>query len=475
MSDSRRVGRPPVARPTAALMATLDAARGLALRGVRHWWLRNLLLAMLIAFAVTSYLATSLLGGEALGAIVPEARLGLEDLFVARLSGWGYRQLRFLQSPDYVEVPDTEVRFRPLVTPEPGSELAMLRADPRVERAWVARWTTVHLPWGTVDMFSAPTEFGPSIGGQLLCGDWPAQPDQVAVPAEVAARMGLSPGDQVPFRAVDPEYGSVTEGFLRVSGVFDLDHPLFTGPLGWCPPDMPTSWATDMSAHAPPRALVNFPPNSYLIWLRPGTNRVHFALWLVEDYFVDDDGCYHFHARYPVRQVWNDEILGQVLAEGVAGGAMGLSGIMMLSLGFVGVGALTMFLLSFLDRRREIAVLKTLGYAGGDLAAVFGMEVAYVGLAGLVLGLVAGYGAIGAWLGRALPVVMVLRAAVITLVVLAASALLPIAMAVSATVTELLLGRRVIAIFRQRVGYSSGPGRGTTGSRSARLGLRGRG
>jgi ABC-type antimicrobial peptide transport system permease subunit len=110
-----------------------------------------------------------------------------------------------------------------------------------------------------------------------------------------------------------------------------------------------------------------------------------------------------------------------------------------------------MFLLGFLDRRREIAVLKAVGFGGTDIAAVFGLEVVYTGLAGLAVGCLMSYGLLSGWLGRALPGAMVVRAAVVTLVVLGLAALLPIAMAGAATVTELLVGRKVIAVFRQRV------------------------
>jgi ABC-type lipoprotein release transport system permease subunit len=122
-----------------------------------------------------------------------------------------------------------------------------------------------------------------------------------------------------------------------------------------------------------------------------------------------------------------------------------------------------MFLLGFLDRRREIAVLKAVGFSGVDIAAVFGLEVTYTGLAGLAVGLAASFVLLTVWLGRRLPLLLVLRATAVTAAVLGLSSLLPIAMASVATVTELLLGRKVIAVFRQRVGggggSAAGPGR----------------
>ncbi len=447
----------------------LGEASRLALRNLWHWRTRTIVLVMLTALAVASYLATSMFTAQTMAGLVPEARLGLTDMVVLELTDWAYLQVRFLDDPALVEHPETETRYRTLVTDEPGSELDLMRADPQVAECHVARFVTLELPWGTDEVFSIPAALFAELGAGFVAGSPPAAPLEIAIPAQIAGRLGLSPGSPVPYRAIDPERAEYSDGEMTVSGIFELDHPFFDGAVGWLPDRFGEEYTGSVAAHYP-RVLVNFEPNAYVVRLQPGADPVSFMIWATETGYRDSDGCLHFHPRFPVARAWNDDVAEYALATGVMAQTTPLGGIVLLSLSFVGVGALTMLLLGFLDRRREIAVLKTVGFSGGDIAAVFGLEVTYTGLAGLAAGLAVSFSLVTLWLGRKLPPALVARAGLITAAVLALSALLPIAMASAATVTELLVGRKVVAIIRQRVGAGDGrpslrPGRGASAYR----------
>ena len=451
-----RRGRPRdvagTATPTVAGWPPLNEASQLALRNLWHWRTRTIILVCLTALAVASYLATSMFTAETMAGLVPAADLGLSDLIVVELSDWSYLQTRFLDDPLAVEIPRTETRLRALVTDEPDGELALLLANPAIEHCYVTRRVTLQWPWGTDELLSAPVELIDEIlpPSSLAAGRWPASPAEVALPADVAGRSGLAVGDNVAYTAIDPSTAAVSTGTLELVGLYRPEHPFFAGAVGWLPGRYPASYLTSTQDHYP-RVLAAIEPNMYVIRISQGAGATQIAHWLRETGYIDSDGCWHFHERYPTVRLWNDAIAGDALMTGVGAQTTALGGIILLSLSFVGVGALTMFLLGFLDRRREIAVLKAVGFGGTDIAAVFGLEVVYTGLAGLAVGCLMSYGLLSGWLGRALPGAMVVRAAVVTLVVLGLAALLPIAMAGAATVTELLVGRKVIAVFRQRV------------------------
>lgn len=429
----------------------LGWSSGLALRNVANWWPRSLLLTLLIACAVVSYLATALYSEDARRAISPATPIGMPDTCFVKLTTWAYIQARYLDIPQPDEEPRVEHRYRTLITDEPGSELDLLRGDRRVASVRVCRLTTLQLPWGTADVWFVPPGTLEGFGARYVAGRAPAGAAEIALPARLATASGLSPGDVVGYHAIDPERSEASSGDLRVSGVFALNHPLLGRTAsGWLPERYGLEYVTDLGARYP-RVLANYPPNAYLIRLRLGADAGQLGRWMVERDYYDDDRYWRVDPRYPVATIWGDSAIGDSLAQAVGAGTMGLTGIMLLSLAFVGVGVLTVFLLAFLDRRREIAVLKTVGFRGTDIARVFGLEVAVVGTAGLLLGLTAAYALVTAWLGQRLSPAMVGGCVLAVLLTLAAATLLPIAMASAATVTELLGGRRVIAVFRQRV------------------------
>jgi len=452
----------PRARP--ARSAIWAPAWELAARGLLRWWLRSVLLVLLIGLAVTSYLTTSVFATGTRARTVPDVDLGMDRTVLARLTcidgmgqpgvSWAYVQLRWLDDPRVYEYPRSELRYRSLVTGEEDGELAMLRAHPDVAAALVARLLTLEFPWGTDDFLSLPSDAPVLSALEFVAGRPPAGPAEVALPRELADLTGLLPGSEIEVLVSDPDSatrGAHSASTLTVTGVFS-GGPAYAArrPLGWIEGSYDIPWITNTAAHWP-RTLERLEPNSYLIELRPEADMEDFLLWFTDEEWTE--GMYlHLHERYPVAHLWCDYRAAESLALGVTGGMSAFAGILLLSLAFVAVGVFTIFILAFLERRREIAILKTVGLTGVNIATVFWTEAGAVAFLGLLVGTAGAAVVLNVWFGAGLSLSMVARAAVVTGLVIVASCLLPVAMARVATVSELLGGQRVTAVFRHRVG-----------------------
>ncbi len=465
--------RSPQPRPSLRIGLTSSAALGeasrIAVRNLASRKLSSLLLVLLIGFSVLSYLTTSLFAAGTRAGLVSEVSLGLERSLLIRLRNWGYPQTRFLDDPRSVEVPRTETVFACLVSDEPDGELDRMRRHTPVEQVWLGRLVTLQLAWGTDDVLSVQAAAPVMAGAEFVLGRPPASLREIAIPESVAGLTGFGVGSVVPYLATDPETAAHSEGTLVVTGVYSPGEFFFRGPLGWLPPSYSLSYVTDTGAHHP-RILDKIEPNCYLVELKPGAPVLDFIAWLTETWYQDSQGAWHLHPRYPAVSVWSDTVANEFLSESLALGTTELSGIIGLSLLFVGIGTLTLLLLTFMERRREVAILKAVGLTGGNIATIFAMEVAFVALLGMAVGLGGAVMVLRVWLGREISPVLALRAAAMTTVVLYLSAMLPVAMARSATVAELLSGQRVVAIFRSRVS-----GAGTDGGRRVRASARGTG
>lgn len=433
-----------------ALAAIREAAR-IAARNLVHRKLSSLLLVLLIGFSVLSYLATSLFAADTRSGMVGSLDLGLEHALLVRLRGWAYLETVYLDHPLASEVPRTETEYRCLVTDEQGGPLDTIRGHGDTEQVWLARLVTLQLPWGTEDLLSVQEPAPPFAGVRFMSGRPPATLREIAVPESIAALAGLQVGSSVPYMATDTETAAFSEGTLVVSGIFEPGALFHRGAVGWLPPSYPSNYVTDIGAHHP-RVLENFEPNCYLVGLREQASVQGFVNWLTETWFQDGKGRWHIQPRYPVLSIWSNDVANEFLGQGLDVGTTALSGIIGLSLVFVGIGALTILLLAFMERRREVAILKAVGLSGGDIALIFALEVGYVALFGMASGLALAGVVLKAWLGTPVSVALAFRSTVVTALVLYLSSMLPVAMARSATVTELLSGQRVIAIFRSRIG-----------------------
>ena len=112
--------------------------------------------------------------------------------------------------------------------------------------------------------------------------------------------------------------------------------------------------------------------------------------------------------------------------------------------------------LSFLDRRRDLGILKTVGFDNGHTAGTISTEIVIAGALGTILGVLGAYGVTGHLLkgisgnSIAIPWSSLAAGSVLSCLLLIAATYVPRAMARQGTVMELLYGRP-IPIYRRRV------------------------
>ena len=145
---------------------------------------------------------------------------------------------------------------------------------------------------------------------------------------------------------------------------------------------------------------------------------------------------------------------------------------------FVGLGVFTVLLLSFLERKREVAILKTVGLDGRDIGTVFSLEAFILGTAGAMVGLVltwvlmavveGGGGGAGTSAGLAaaasgqlaalrdnlaFSLGAIVRGMVFIYILVFTAAWLPMSMAQAATVNQLLFDQPIRLFYRRVSSY----------------------
>jgi len=115
---------------------------------------------------------------------------------------------------------------------------------------------------------------------------------------------------------------------------------------------------------------------------------------------------------------------------------------------FMGIGILTIALITFLERRGELATMKSIGVSNNQIVTVFGFEYGLAQVAGVIITWLLGLAIIsrmGLFAGTSLAAVSVIiaRGNIIALVVLILALLYPILIARAATVNQLLYARTI--------------------------------
>jgi hypothetical protein len=190
-------------------------------------------------------------------------------------------------------------------------------------------------------------------------------------------------------------------------------------------------------------------PNLVFLWLfHPEDSERRVAAWLenaltppeVEAFYLAQRADLPLVLRQSTAVAW-----GQALQRAIyfpTGEAMFLLYV------FFGVGVFTLMLLGFMDRRRELAVMKTLGLTSPQVGVILYLEVALIGMAGLAGGTAVSAGLL-ALVRRAagsefrLSPLVVASGALFSALSLLGSVWFPIGLARLATVSSLLGGQPV--------------------------------
>ncbi len=295
--------------------------------------------------------------------------------------------------------------------------------------------------FGAVQALFSPADAPLALPGTLVSGDHPLSGECLlplslqGVPgAEIGAQMRLirlaGPGAQGP--GVEAAGAGGFPAAVTVAGFYQPRDPWF---------DMPYV-VLDASGYA-----AAGDPSIAFLWLHPtGDYLARTVNWL-RSRFVPLD----LRVPYVAQRAELPLIMTAGLAFDWARGlerAIYFPGgeAMFLLYVFFGVGVFTLMLLAFLDRRRELAVMKTLGLTSGQVATLLYMEVLAVAAVGLLVGgglLAAGIGPLRTLTGQdyRVPAWILGSGALFSLLALLLSVWLPIGMARLATVANLLGGQ----------------------------------
>lgn len=362
--------------------------------------------------------------------------------------------------PEQFEVPGAHIIACP-TDPAGGPEYAALAEGPGVRHYEPVRRVQAFTPWGVRPTLSfVPGSRFLAAAVEVTAGRLPASPGELALPESMAA--GHPVGSTVEFTyllsgsvaARTGNYqnylGKVSVERFTVVGTFRPKLDYLEQPVLYLRPSDPNVTRLDGRTVS----LETTPPNLLLFDVGGEAGVGPLSAWLTGgrgDGWWDDDGHFHLGSRYPVIGMMSRSspaaLADDIVAMDVTFPAAVVTVLVCL---FVGAGALGTMLLSFLDRRRELAILKTVGLGGGAISRLLAAEVVIVGAAGAVLGGLVSV-AVSLVFGAAVRAGDLIAAGLGGVAVLLASTALPILLARAATVAQLLTGQALRLIYR-RVG-----------------------
>ncbi len=292
---------------------------------------------------------------------------------------------------------------------------------------------------------------------QITTGRPPQNPQEVMVPSDMAAAGATTgsmlvlkkPGQTLPKQysqdrvlkdAPDPEV-SVT---VEVTGVYEPTSTLLSGILGY----LPVRRVESYPAKNPQSLTMDWPvPNTIFLNLsEPAKAQSVANLWTSLYPAALPVIC-------PVKEVWHPNIPETLmfLATGQVTGPLFTNAANSFALG--GIGIFAAMFMSFLDRRRELGIMKTVGIDSRTTAGTVSLEVVLTGVAGTIIGILASLAIAGRLEGVSgpltIPWISVIWGMLVASAILVAATFVPRAMAMQGTVME-LLNQRAIPVFRKR-------------------------
>ncbi|HZW48550.1 MAG TPA: FtsX-like permease family protein [Bacillota bacterium] len=241
------------------------------------------------------------------------------------------------------------------------------------------------------------------------------------LPEEIATKYDLGLGDTIGITAFSPYQTKITRDFT-VKGIFATDYDL----------QMPLILQSDVTGLTGQKQA-----NREFLLSKNFGKLTNYALFLIrmETMFP---GAAFIYQQLPMVQ--SEILMSAILSPG--------QWLLLLVLLFLGVGILTISLMTFLERKQELAVIKSMGISNFQLTTVLFLEQALAGFTGFVIGislvlssthvsdLLSGLSA------RSLRVLIQKNGALTTLVFML-SVLYPILVARRATVNQLLYARDI--------------------------------
>jgi len=293
----------------------------------------------------------------------------------------------------------------------------------------------------------APISLGPLVaGGSPRAGE-------AMVPANLAAQTGIGPGDVVGLVALAGAGDAGPSRLPSAATVCGIYQPLSE----WLSPVVLVLGPEDFAAAGRPTMM--------FLWAAHADYLPRILSWL-DQQLVPVEVPVPYRASRPVLPLAVHAGTAHHMTRSMQRAIYFPGGeAMFLLYLFFGAGIFTLMLLAYLDRRRELAVMKTLGLTSRQVALVLYLEVLVVAAAGLAIGLVlllAGVPYLRTMTGQDYRVSawVWMSGSALSVLALFVSVWLPIGMSRLATVANLLGGQPFrLAGYERRWG-DGGPGNG---------------
>lgn len=428
----------------------------LSLSGFRQKLPSYLIMALLVAFTVSGYLLVNAYWLDA-SAHSRSSVVGLNFPYIKATVVYAY-----LTNPPqpYDEFPPPR-RYAPLFSEQ---ELQRIRNIKGVSSLSIALCQETFSAYGHRELVSI--EAGAPLWNEihLVAGRFPESRWEILVPDSLPGARELvgktmvlkKPRVVVPrpyyqdptIKEIhDPE--PVTE--TLVTGVYQPVSPMLSGYIGY----LPVRRASSYPIPNPKEISMEWPvPNTIFLGLSDVAvaDEVIFA-WM--NLYPDMPGA-SSPILPPPKVFWQPDLAERLVEQAASQATAPLSGNAFNAFILSAAGAFAAMFTAFLDRRRELGIMKTVGLENSYVAVAIGLEVGYAGILGLISGVAIARlaasnlirGVSGSFLD--IPWRLIAGGGAVAAVLLAASTFVPWAMARQGTAVE-LLNERPVPIIRRKI------------------------
>jgi len=319
-------------------------------------------------------------------------------------------------------------------------------------------------PAGSIDvLYASPQSTWFSRAVNIESGKAPASRDEVIVPAWFARRARVTLGATVTLLFPRTPLHRLDEAKFTVTGIFSTD---------FASADVPIIWEDTYHQHdiaqlqeygtrgSGARLLALFDLGGARTDAQVAIRDLTFAFQQMSSVSVAGGILYTFRASMGVVPD-QAEVMARTLAQDIQMPAINA---LFLAFVFVSIGLFTVMLLSFYDRRRDIAIMKTVGIENRDVAAVIIAEIAIVTIVSVVVAAGLSSFAVKSLSGSVWAGVLrvewgnIIKGALVGFLVMAMAAVFPVSLAHVATVNQLLYDQRIYLFHRKITRTVSAPG-----------------
>lgn len=423
--------------------------------GFRHRLGTYLVMMLLVGFTVTGYLTVNAYWRDA-----SSVALGTVEPF-----NFPYLKATVLHAY-WNNPPQAEGDVPPPAEYIPvynDAELARIEGLTNVRSLSVALIQECFTKYGIMELISI--EPGSEILGTLniIQGRAPQNPEEILIPKalyEAGAKVGASLLVKKATMTIPPDYpwdrrlkakpDPEPVASKLVTGVYEPVSPMLSGLIGYLPVNRVDSYPE----RDPQTVEMEWPvPNTIYIGLSdPAKASDVIAYW--NALYPDMPGT-DVDIISPVKVTWTPNLPEETMKTAAGQVATPLFANTMNAFALGAIGIFACMFISFLDRRRELGIMKTVGMDDAHTAATVSLEVVFTAALGTVLGVVTSLVITDRFLkgisGNALtiPFSAVLTGTGVSALIIAAATYVPRAMSRQGTVME-LLNNRPIPIFRKR-------------------------